>query len=259
VTRYFSIPYDSGQKGLRMGAGPLRLVQTLGVEAEEIHPQRDWRAEIATSFELYRLLAARVAASDDFPVVFSGNCGAAIGVAAGVGSERLGVIWFDAHGDYNTPETTDTGFLDGMCLAVLNGRCWTSVAATIPGFAPVDPRQTMHVGARDFSPGEREAMVRDSMAVVAPGALDRVQPLLDAFDVDRLLVHVDLDVLDPSHGRANLYAADGGLSPDEVIEVIEVARRRAPLAGLVLASYDPSGDPEGSIAAIAARIVKTFC
>jgi arginase len=142
--RFFSVPYDSGHRGVRMGAGPLRLVEALGIEADEIEPATEFRSEIKTTFELYRALAARVAESAEVPVVFSGHCGAATAVASGVGVDDLALLWFDAHGDYNTPDTTDTGFLDGMCLAVLTGRGWKKLARTIPGFAPLDPRRVVH-------------------------------------------------------------------------------------------------------------------
>jgi len=249
VTRYFTLPYDSGQRGLRMGAGPLHLVEKLGVEAEEIAPASPFPAEIRTSFELYRALAVRVAASDEFPVILSGHCGASIGAAAGLGVDDLAILWFDAHGDYNTPDTTDTGFLDGMCLAVATGRCWRGPAATIPGFAPVDPRRVVHVGSRDYSPGEREALVRDGVRMGAD---------FDGLDATRMLVHVDLDVIDSRYGRANHFACEGGLSPDEVLGVIEEARSRFTIAGLVIASYDPSCDEDGRIADAAVRIVSAL-
>jgi arginase len=245
--KFFTLPYDSGHRGLRMGAGPLHLARRLGVEAEEIVPASEWRAEIRTTFELYRALAARVAESEDFPVVLSGHCGAAIGAAAGLSADAI--LWFDAHGDYNTPDTTDTGFLDGMCLAVAAGRCWRGVARTIPGFAPIDPRRVVHVGARDWSPGEREALVADGV---------RIGPDFDGLDAQRLLVHVDLDVIDSRYGRANAFACEGGLSPDEVLGVIAEARRRFPVAGLVIASYDPGCDMDGRIADAALRIIRSF-
>ena len=230
-----------------MGSGPLRLVQELGVQAEEIRPAAPFPQEIRTSFELYRALASRVRESDDFPVVLSGHCGASIGVAAGLGADELAILWFDAHGDYNTPETTDTGFLDGMCLAVATGRCWHNLAHTIPGFTPIDPRRVIHAGSRDYSPGEREALVRDGVRMTADFA---------GIDAKRLLVHVDLDVLDPRFGRANRYAVDGGLSPDDVLQIIDSARAHFTIAGLTIASYEPDGDEDGRIADAAVRIVR---
>jgi arginase len=263
VIRVFSLPYDSGYKGLRMGAGPSRILEVLGVEAEEIHPASEWRAEIKTTFELYRALANAVHEAvqlGDFPVVLSGNCGAAVGAAAGIGTHELATLWFDAHGDYNTPDTTDTGYLDGMALAMLTGRCWKALAASIPRFTPIPPSHAMHVGARDYSRGERDALLYDSVWLVEPHSLREpaVASMLDAMhrNATRLLVHLDVDVIDPRFGRANHYAVDGGLSPDDVLRVIELAAQRFTIAGLVIASYDPSGDPEGKIADIARRVIE---
>jgi arginase len=238
-----------------MGAGPLHLREKLGVDAEEITPASPYPQEVKTSFELYRALASRIRERDDFPVVFSGHCGASIGAAAGLGTEDLAILWFDEHVDYNTPDTTDTGFLDGMCLAVATGNCWHGLAATIPGFAPVDPHRVVHVGSRDYSPGEREALLRDGVQMPA---LADVASALAAVDAKRILVHVDLDVIDARYGRANHFACEGGLSPDELLHVLELARDRFPFAGLVLASYDPSCAGDARIAAAAERIVN-YC
>lgn len=258
MTRTFAIPYDSGQRAVRMGAGPLRIAETLGITPETIEAPGTWRAEIRTTFDLYGRLAERVRETGDAPVVvLSGNCGAAVGAAAGIGTDDLAVIWFDAHGDYNTPDTTDTGYLDGMAMAVLTGRCWKGIARTIPNFAPVPPSRTMHVGARDFSPGERDALLSDGVALIEP-SLSGLESSLDRLRASRVLVHVDLDVIDPSHGRANQYAAPDGLSPADVLRVIALAQQRFTLAALVVASYDPAFDEGGRMATIGADIVRAI-
>lgn len=249
-TRYYSLPYDSGHRGLRMGGGPLRLTEALGVDATEIEPATEWRSEIKTTFELYRGLAAAIQ-PDELPVVFSGNCGAAIAVAAAAGVDDLALLWFDAHGDYNTPDTTDTGFLDGMGLAILTGKTWKGLARTIPRFAPLDPKRVVHCGARDWSPGEREALLADEVKV----ARTADEATFDGIDATRILIHIDVDVIDPRYGRANPYACDGGLSPDELLSVIERARSRFDVAGLVVASYDPSCDPEGRIVEVVRSVI----
>ncbi len=223
------------------------LAQLLDLDVDEITPASPFPQEVKTSFELYRALAARIAESDEFPIVLSGHCGASIGAAAALGVDSI--LWFDAHGDYTTPDTTDSGFLDGMCLAVATGRCWKTLAKTIPGFIPLDPRRVIHVGARSWSPGELEALIADGV---------RVEPNFEGIDAQRMLVHVDLDVIDSRYGRANPWACEGGLSPDEVLGIIQTARERFPIAGLVIASYDPSCDTDGRIAEAALRIIEIF-
>ena len=234
------------------------LAQLLGIDAEEIRPAAPFPQEIRTSFELYRALAARLAEIDDFPVILSGHCGASIGAMAGLSADSM--LWFDAHGDYNTPDTTDTGYLDGMCLAVATGRCWHNLARTIPGFTPIDPRQVVHVGARDWSPGEQEALIADGVHVVdTRGAADPAVVWPAPRMPERMLIHVDVDVIDSRYGRANAYACEGGPSPDDVLRVIESAREQFPIAGLVIASYDPACDEDGRIAEAAVKFVRSFC
>lgn len=263
MLRYFTVPYDSGHRAARMGAGPLRLAQELGVEPASIETSMKLPREIATAFELYGKLAESVhecVAAGDFPVVFSGNCGAVNGLAAGVGMEKLAVMWFDAHGEYMTPDTTTSGFLDGMGLSILTGRCFKRMAAGIPWFRPLPPQRTMLVGSRDYSPGERDDLFADAIAVAEPR--DLTEPNVDRWlagmnlHADRLVVHVDLDVLDPKHGRANEFAAEGGLSPEQILRVIGIARRRFEIVALELASYDPACDEDGRVARIGAEIAR---
>lgn len=263
MIRYFTVPYDSGHRAARMGAGPMRLVRELGVDAMSIETAMTLPREIRTAFELYEKLALAVhdcVTAGDFPVVFSGNCGAINGLAAGIGMEKLAVIWFDAHGEFMTPETTTSGFLDGMGLAILNGRCFRRMAAAIPWFTPIPPSRTMLVGSRDYSAGERDELFASGVPLLEPHVL--TEPNLDRWlaamqlVADRVLVHVDLDVLDPKHGRANEFVSDGGLSPDDILRVIAIARRRFPIAALELASYDPACDEDGRVAKIGAEIVR---
>src|SRR5262245_5251763 len=118
-------PYDSGQRDVCMGKGPLYFVEHgldallhehgWDVEVETIEPLSHFRAEIRTSFELCRGLAQRAHAAQErgaFPLILSGNCNASLGGIAGVNPAQLGVIWFDAHPDFHTPETTAGGMLD---------------------------------------------------------------------------------------------------------------------------------------------------
>ena len=134
------VPYDSGHRSIRMGSGPEHFVQR-GVEDALRHEGHDvyihcveaqsqFRAEIKTTFELYRSLAERVRLAYNngfFPLVLSGNCNASLGTVTGIASnDKLGIIWFDGHGDLNTPETTESGFLDGMALATAAGLCMKS-------------------------------------------------------------------------------------------------------------------------------------
>ena len=247
---------------MRMGAGPERLARELGIAAEEIKPRRTFLAEIGAAFDLYGVLSERIQAGSGVPVVLSGNCGASVGTAAGIGMDDLAVVWFDAHGDFMTPETTSSGFLDGMALSIVTGRCFRKLSKTIPGFTPLPHDRALHVGGRDWSEGELADCHRERVNVARDA--DAVAPALDVLKArtNRVLIHIDLDVIDSKYGKANQFAVPDGLSPDDVVRVINICGERFEIAAIALASYDPSGDPAGAIAKAGALFVRTaltFC
>jgi arginase len=239
------------------------------VVVERIETDASFPLEVQTSFDLVRRLAAGVRAAlaaGQFPLVLAGNCFSAVGTLAGLGSEEVGMAWFDCHGDFNTPETTPSGFLDGMALATAVGLCWTKLTASVPGFRPVPFRRVLHLGGRDFDPGEREAMEAAGVAVHVAESLRQFGPA--AVDLDRaawpgpargVYAHIDLDTLDPGEGTVNSYQKPGGLSVAAVeglLHHICPIGGRLPLRAAALTAYDPSGDPQGLVAAAGLRLVR---
>jgi arginase len=267
-----SVPYDTARRGYRMGAGPEALLAaglagrlaTAGrtVTVEEVSPETEPTAEIRTAFELMRGVSAhvrRAAAVGHFPVVLSGNCSASVGTLGGLGGGAC-VVWFDAHGDFNTPDITPTGFLDGTPLAIAAGRCWHALAATVPGFNPVAEDDIVLVGARDLDPAERDALSNSGVAVIPPDALrsGALATVLDGLSArnSAVYLHVDVDVLDPAYGRANTYAAAGGLRPDELLSAVSEVASRFRVRALGLASYDPEADSDGRVARVALDVAE---
>src|SRR5206468_7801522 len=134
-------------------AGFIPLFKRLGVEyeSEEVSTENPHPAEISVAFELCRKVARRVAECRTrglFPIVLSGNCNTAVGTVSGCGPRETGVIWFDAHGEATTPETTVSGFLDGMPISTLLGRAWQGLAKSIPGYIPIAGNRIVLFGAR---------------------------------------------------------------------------------------------------------------
>jgi arginase len=271
--RLLLVPYDSGQRNVRMGAGPEHLcnaglekhlaAQGHHVESRVIEPASvHWRAEVQTSFELMRAVAEQVRAAraaGRFPLVLSGNCLSAVGVVAGLGPET-GVIWIDAHGDFNTPQTTMSGFLDGMTLATATGRCWVELARRIEGFEPVPEMSVVLIGARDLDPGEGAALARSKVVRLSvEAAPNEVESILQALGptMKRFYLHLDLDALDPSVGRANGYAAKGGFTNQNLQKVLALVARNLPIEAMTMASYDPSYDSENKVCAIALEAAAT--
>lgn len=265
-----AVPYDSGHRGARMGAGPEALLDA-GLEdalrdnGHVVHtriaeiPADSWHAEIETSFELMRMLSRAVREaieSERLPIVLAGNCNTAIGTIAGLG--ETGVVWFDAHGDFNTPETTTSGFLDGTAVAIITGRCWTQIAGTIPGFRVVPDERVCLVGTRDVDPFEERLLIDSRVDVIEPSKLrSRLPRKLRSIAqyVERAYVHLDLDVLDPSVASANKFAVSGGLTVEDVEFALLEVGRELRIAGITLSAYDPTADRSGAAAAAAIRLI----
>ena len=259
------VPYDSGHRGWRCGAGPEHLLRAglrghlerLGhvvtaVQVLEDDPAHH-PAEIRTAFELARRLAHAVRSSravGHFPLVLSGNCNTAIGTLSGLSPALCATFWFDAHGDCNTPETTTTGFLDGMGLATAIGLCWHDLVETVPGFQPVPPEITFLLGARDLDSAEAVWLGKSAVTAVSVEQLPGGLPLLlERAPIANTVgyLHLDVDVLDPAVGRANYLPVPHGLSLDQLTDAIAAIRDRVPLAAATVASYSPEEDRDQGI------------
>ena len=271
------VPYDSGHRNLRMGGGPEHLIknglaqalEAAGheVSVETVEFEAEFRAEVQTQFALYASLSKRVTqARDDgkFPLILSGNCGATVGVIAGARTDRLGVIWFDAHGEFNTPETTTTGFLDGMGLAIATGQCWKKLALSIPGFRPLPGANILHIGGRDFDSGEREmleqtgAAVLDAASVEQTGMRAAMDSAIPAFlrNVGETHIHIDLDALDPKETPANGWLTEGGLNVEDVSEAIQSIQENLKITSATIASFDPHYDTHGKTLQASFKLIK---
>jgi arginase len=266
------VPFDSGHHDRRMGAGPgalvrRGLVERLRAESHEVAvveiepPPHSWPAEIGTAFALTREIAGQVSTSRSnrrFPLILSGNCApAAWGAVAGLDGD-VSVCWFDAHGDFNTPETTITGFLDGMALSTLTGRCWAAMMRHVPGFRPVDDRSILLVGARDLDPLEERAL-SDSTVVCLPNS-EVGSRLPDAARLvseraSSLYLHVDLDVLDPMDATANAFRSPGGLRTVDLASALAVVAATRRVQAASFTAYDPAYDTNGRAAEIATDLI----
>lgn len=245
----------------KAGAAELLRANGHAVREDLVEAARPWQSETVTAFELQRLVAAQAAdarAAGQFPVLLSGNCNTTIGMLAGV--RPNGMVWFDGHGDFNTPETTPTGFLDGQGLAMATGRCWRAATTTVPGFAPLDDDAVLLVGAHSLDDGE-DALLRESGIVwlSTRDAHDSALPA-DAMRswtsrVANAHVHIDLDVYDTSIAQANSFAAPGGLLADDVKRAVTAVAEHTAIVSATLASYDPRCDRDGRMCATALDVL----
>lgn len=262
-----------------MGAGPEYLLknglgEALTTEGRSaisttLRPEGELLTEVATAFELNGLVSGQVrgaVSEGELPLVLSGNCNTSVGTLAGAGPEGLGILWFDAHADFNTPETTTTGFTDGMGLAIAVGHCWKAMAGAVPGFSPVPEENVVLAGIRDVDAAEKERLAASRITVVDAGSIERegVRVLAEALDalrtrVGRIYVHLDLDVLDAKKvGRANVFASEGGLNAEDLEAALGLVRGRFEVAACGIASYDPTFDTNGRVMRTALSCVRVL-
>lgn len=201
---------------------------------------------------IYRALAAEVrdtVAAGERPVALCGDCCAALGVMAGLQQAGLEptLIWFDAHGDFNTWETTPSGFLGGMPLAMAVG-LGDQTLTTGAGLRPWPVSRVILTDARDLDPGERENVVRSGIThladierLFAPGAIP----------AGPLYVHFDTDIIDPADAPAMNYPAPGGPSSEEVRDVLRLLAATDRVVAVSVSLWEPSLDPDDVTQAVA--------
>jgi len=260
------VPYVVGREGDGMGAGPLALAEpaatALGTkDVRRIALTEPRTTEVAACFDLNRRLAAEVAAARAdgvLPVVLTGNCHSQHAVVAGLGTDDVGLVWLDCHGDFNTPETTESGYFDGYALAMVVGDCWRTLCATVPGCAALPEDRVILAGVRDVEAGERERLDRSAIDRIAAQDIGRLPERLDRLQATRVSLHIDLDVLDPAHGRANAFARPTGISPAELIDAARAVARNHELAALTLSAYDPSCDVDGRVRDVAVAVLSAI-
>ena len=269
--RVILVPYDSGHCRKRMGLGPERILDqglkklfpkmqiqfdTVEIGLDNSHP-----AEISSAFELARKVSERVSecrAQGVFPVVLSGNCNASLGTVSGCGAEKAGIIWFDAHGEANTPETTASGFLDGMPLSILLGRAWQTLARSVPGFGAIPGKRIVLFGASDLE--KAECKLLDETGVRRVSTVPQLQTALSALaeEADKIYVHLDLDVLNSEEAVWNQWAGPSGISLVTLLEAVAEIGNRGRVCALGVASYDPAADLSGKAMQAAISAIQTL-
>ncbi|VAV93752.1 Arginase [hydrothermal vent metagenome] len=150
--------------------------------------------------------------SGSVPVSVAGDCCAAIPVMAGLQAAGKSpvLVWLDAHGDFNTPETSPSGFLGGMPLAMMVGRGPRGLCSGV-GMSPIDEGDVWLVDARDLDPGEREALEASQVQRVDMAGFGDLQTGAPVH------LHIDIDVVDASQAPGTRYPVDDGPLVGEII------------------------------------------
>jgi arginase len=167
---------------------------------------------------------ALAAALPDRPLVLGGCCCAHVGAVEGLATryERLGLVWLDAHGDLNTPETSPSGNAWGMPLRMLLDS------------GTVHPADVVLVGARTLDPPEKEFIAACGLRTGEQGVDEALT------DVDAVYVALDCDVLDPDDDIVSFMPEPGGLTLPETASILKHVAAATPVAGAGLTGLSPS-------------------
>lgn len=281
--RIIGVPLDLGQeqRGVDLGPGALRYaglssrLAELGYEVEDVGnlvvPVRDvLDAEREVRYlpsiskvceDVYEAGRAAVEAGM-LPIFMGGDHSMSVGSIGGVtDDEPAGVIWIDAHGDFNTPETTPSGNIHGMVVAALMGEGFPELVDVGRRGPKLKPADLVMVGLRELDPQERVRLRRSGVAVYTMREIDELgigcvarEALGKLSHHSRIHVSLDLDGLDPIEVPGVGTTSPGGLTYREAQLLMEIIADSGKLCGLDLVEINPILDHRNRTAKIAVEL-----
>ena len=206
------------------------------------------------------------AAEGDFAIFLGGDHSISIGsIAAAAQRGPVGLVWVDAHGDFNTPETSPSGNIHGMPVAALVGEGASPLLAVGAKRPALKPSEIVQIGIRDLDAPERERLIRSGihvftmrhvdelgMAVVARQALDRLRHL------PRIHVSLDMDSLDPAEAPGVGTPVPGGLTYREAHLLMEILGDSGRVASLDIVEINPILDQMNRTAELAVELAASL-
>jgi arginase len=252
-----------GIREILAGMGAAVRVQEIGLTALEATEYGGWK-KLGMALGHFADTVAANERGGLFTVGLLATCPSMPGLVAGLqrsgaggAPARVGMLWLDAHPDFNTPETTRSGSLGGMPVAVATGRALHRMRLDAKLDPPLPDERVVMGGVRLTDPLEQELLDSSRIQQVSVDDLRRRSPALfaqlDRLDriSDKLYIHIDLDVLDPREVRHHQNAVPGGPSSEELATLFEEIFRRYPKASAIGFATIPSNDENGlSIAAV---------
>lgn len=236
------------QKLLAQAGARAKHVPAVTLPAEEEKAYGAWNRLAIANGELAKIISSE-RRDGSFPVGLLANCSSILGMLSGLqhsgpGAKplRVGMVFIDAHGDYNTPETTLSGMLGGMPVAIASGLCLTRMRMKT-GLEPAIPgRHIVEICVRDTDPLEQELLDRSEIEQLSledvrtrsaklQGEMKRLSELTDA-----IYVHVDMDALDPREVPGHPLATPGGPTSAELAAALTEIFRYPKAAAFGVAS-----------------------
>lgn len=264
-----TVPYRYDRRGDGAGQGPEALLQAgivdrlgkLGVDVTDTSTAElleGDRTDGSIAINVGRLgaktadLVARSRNQGTGVLVLSGDDTAMVGVVSGLqqahgADARIGLVWLDAHGDFNTPETSYSGILAGMPVAILAGLAgplWRGAAGLA---APIATDRIVVTGVRELDEREETLLNSTDVSVVRGHDLESHGRAIRRLDkeVDLVCLHIDLDVLDPSLVPSSATPESGGLSIAEAARFVKLVTGTGKVAVISIAGLNPGGGQRG--------------
>ena len=283
------LDYGASRHGSDMGPSAIRLaglrgrLESLGHRTEKFeapvrvpsqeyappgNPRAKYLGPIRDACSALARAVEDAASAGAFPLVLGGDHSVALGSIAGMGAwarregRRLGVLYVDAHGDFNTPETSPTGNIHGQCLAASCGYGLPElVDLHVPG-RKADPAAVCFVGTRDLDPGERDLMREAGVTVFSMSDIDRngfpeiVRRVAAFFKGRADWVHVsfDMDVLDPMFAPGTGIPLPAGLTNREALLLMEAMAEGGLVRSAEIVEVNPVLDVRNQTAVLAAAL-----
>jgi arginase len=291
VVRIIGFPMDlgAGRRGVDMGPSALRiagvgtLLTKLGydvidagdvdIRSPEVQTVKDPKLRYLPAISRACTILAKAVENSldqgEFPLVLGGDHSMAIGTIAGIAAhckkegKRLGVIWIDAHSDMNTPETSPSGNIHGMPLAVSLGLGDPALTSIGGDFKKLEPHQLVLIGLRSIDPEERALIKRLKIEAYSMTEIDKlgmariIAKALSSLraKIDHLHVSFDLDSVDPMVASGVGTPVPGGLTYREAHLVMEAIADTGYMASFEIAEVNPILDTHNASAEIAAELI----
>lgn len=285
--RVVGVPMDLGQaqRGVDMGPSAIRYaglagrLEKLGYRINDIGnlevagryslgscTPEDRLAAIARACERGYAAGRAAMAAGELPIFLGGDHSIAIGTIGGVThQEPVGLIWLDAHGDYNTQETTLSGNIHGMTLAILLGLGYPELLAIGRAGAKIRPEQVVMVGVRELDPEEKRNLKASGVKVYTMRDIDErgisaimVEALAHLSALPRLHVSLDVDCLDPMTAPGVGTPSVGGLTYREAQLAMELIADTGLLSSLDLVEINPLLDAGNRTAQLAVELLASL-
>ncbi len=202
-------------------------------------PNGDKQLKMSAIHKIIADFVSETVYENERPVSIAGDCCTAIGALAGL--QRAGIdpnlIWFDAHGDFNTWETTPSGFLGGMPLAMIVGKGEQTMPEAV-GLMALPEDRVILTDARDLDSGERELIAESKVSHINKTETLLEEPLPDG----PIYVHFDTDVVSLRESPAQNYPAQGGPSSSIILSIFNKLAESGQVIAVSLSSWNPKLD-----------------